>query len=321
MPILSGLHHVTAISGDAQRNAAFYTDILGLRLVKRTVNFDDPGSYHLYYGDLVGNPGTILTFFVWPGATPGQAGTGTANAIAFSVPSGSSEWWKARLQDAGITVQDQGSRFGEPILAFRDSDQMKLELIETAKPQANRLRFWVRGPIPEAHAIRGIHYVTLEHVSVHDAASSFAPYLGFSLVKSSDGLLEEGLRRFAITKPEVAGFVDIVTNSASRRGRMGAGTIHHIAFRTADDKSQLEWQQALLQAGYHVSEVKDRTYFHSIYFRERGGVLFEIATDPPGFTIDETEDTLGEALKLPKQYKPLRPRLEASLPPIHPVQV
>jgi glyoxalase family protein len=321
MPRPSGLHHVTAISGDAQRNAAFYTDLLGLRLVKRTVNFDDPGSYHLYYGDLVGNAGTILTFFVLPGATPGQAGARMPNAIALSVPPGSSGWWKTRLLNAGIAMQDQGGRFGEPVLTFRDPDQMKLELIETAKPQANALRFWARGPISEAHAIRGIHSVTLEHESDHDAVSSFAPDLGFFPVNSSDGPSEEGRRRFAITEPEVAGFVDIVTSSSPGRGRLGAGTIHHIAFRTADDASQLEWQQALLRAGYHVSEVKDRTYFHSIYFRERGGVLFEIATDPPGFTIDESEDTLGEALKLPKQYEPLRSKLEASLPPIHSVQV
>lgn len=319
MSRISGIHHVTAISSDAQSNVAFYTTVLGLRLVKRTVNFDDPGSYHLYYGDLVGSPGTILTFFAWPGAAPGEAGAGAPTAVAFSIPPGSHEWWKTRLQNAGIAPQDPSARFGEPVLRFSDPDNIKVELIETARAHANELRFWAQGPIPAEYAIRGVHSVTLEHSSGH-TTPSFAPDLGFRAINLGDDDSAVPRQRFAITEPGMARYVDVVPASASRRSHMGAGTIHHIAFRTNDEASQLAWRQKLLKDGYHVTQVMDRSYFQSIYFRERGGVLFEIATDGPGFTVDESEATLGEALKLPKQYEHLRSKLEASLPPLWPAR-
>ncbi len=318
MSPLSGIHHVTAIASDAPANVTFYTGVLGLRLVKRTVNFDDPSSYHLYYGDGTGTPGTILTFFAWPGAARGQVGAGEPTAISFSIPAGSHAWWKTRLAGAGLAFQDAGERFGELFLAFRDPDGMTVELIETERAQPHALHFWEHGPVPKPYAIRGIHSVTLAHAASHNASSSFANTaafgadLGFQPPTASDS--DGNRRRFAITGGDAGSFVDVVPSTASRRGRMGAGTIHHIAFRTDDDSSQLAWQHKLIKADYQVTEVMDRVYFRSIYFRERGGVLFEIATDPPGFTVDESEEALGSALKLPKWYEPLRSQLEASLP-------
>jgi glyoxalase family protein len=309
MTALTGIHHVTAIAADAQRNVDFYSGILGLRLVKKTVNFDDPGSYHLYYGDRVGTPGTLVTFFIWPGATNGQRGAGEPVALAFAIPQGSIEWWKQRLSRAGFQALEAGSRLGSGVIEINDPDGMKIELIESTK--ARDSEFWLVGGIPEEHAITAIHSVSLGLRDERRSAALFTDELTFARISSGDARLRFGLGAAGDTS-----FVDIVKPDAPVRGRMGAGTIHHVAFRTSDDLSQQEWLEKITRLGLQVSPVIDRKYFHSIYFREPGGVLFEIATDGPGMGVDEREEHLGEALVLPQQYESLRASLEQSLPPI-----
>ncbi len=307
---LHGIHHVTAIASDPQRNVDFYSGVLGLRLVKKTVNFDDPGSYHLYYGDRVGSPGSIVTFFSWPSAAPGRIGTGEPIALGLAIPPGSRDWWRERLETAGFQPVDAGYRMGEPVVSVADPDGMTVELVEHASsPAPGRTKFWAEGPIPEQYAVTAIHSVTLSHSG--KTASDLFHKLTFASVGSDAATLRQ---RFSIGAGSSESFVDIVPAPAPGRGRMGAGTIHHVAFRTDDDGSQLDWQQSLLTLGLHVSPVMDRNYFHSIYFREPGGVLFEIATDPPGFAIDEPETHLGESLKLPSWYESMRSQLETSLP-------
>ncbi|MGA7411113.1 MAG: ring-cleaving dioxygenase [Bryobacteraceae bacterium] len=313
MPPLQGIHHVTAIASDPQKNLDFYSGLLGLRLVKKTVNFDDPGSYHLYYGDRAGSPGSIVTFFSWPSAAPGRIGAGEPVAFGLAIPPGSLDWWRARLEAAGFHPVDAGIRQGEPILSVADPDNLKVELVEhlpsTASP--GRTSFWAEGPIPEQYAVTAIHSVTLSHRSKTPESADLFQNLTFTSVASDAATLR---RRFSVGAGSSEGFIDVVPAAAPGRGRMGAGTIHHVAFRTDDDGSQIDWQQSLLTLGLHVSPVMDRNYFHSIYFREPGGVLFEIATDPPGFAIDEPETHLGESLKLPSWYESIRSELETSLP-------
>lgn len=303
---LSGIHHVTAISGDAQRNADFYSGVLGLRLVKKTVNFDDPASYHLYYGDRVGTPGSIATFFVWPGASKGRIGAGEPAAMTFRIPPGALSYWKQRLKDAGATEQDEIVRGSEPVLRTTDSDGLSVELIEAAlPPNSAAIRYWAGAGIPELYAIQGFHSVTLAHSSKSTSDDLFTSGLQFSGATHLDGRT-----RFQVGSE----FIDVERTEQAGPGRMGAGTIHHIAFRVENDSEQVKWQQHVMSLGLQVSPVMDRTYFHSIYFREPGGVLFEVATDAPGFAIDEAEQTLGQALKLPSWYESLRGKLEARLP-------
>jgi glyoxalase family protein len=308
MTTLKGIHHVTAIAGDGQRNVDFYSGVLGLRLVKKTVNFDDPGSYHLYYGDRVGTPGTLLTFFIWPGATNGQTGVGEPVAVGFEVREGSLDWWKRRLSEAGYSAVDAERRFGVRAILMRDPDGMAVELIESGG--ARETEYWAGGGIPKHQAITCLHSVTL---SLRDKTRSGALYrneLKFAAIGEQD-------QRTRFAAGEQSGdFVDIVRPISAVRGRMGAGTIHHVAFRTENDASQGEWLKKITQLGLHVSPVMDRKYFHSIYFREPGGVLFEIATDGPGMAVDETEQHLGEKLVLPHEYESLRASLERTLPPI-----
>jgi glyoxalase family protein len=309
MTALKGIHHVTAIAADAQRNVDFYAGMLGLRLVKKTVNFDDPGSYHLYYGDRVGSPGTLVTFFIWPGASPGQSGAGEPVALAFEVPEASLKWWKQRLLRAGFHAEDTAPRFGVNALLIRDPDGMGVELIESPAP--HNTEHWVAGGIPKSYAITTIHSVTLGLPDEKRSAALLTDELRFEQIASASERL-----RFGLGEPGVASFVDIVRPDAPLRGRMGAGTIHHVAFRTEDDASQRQWLKKLTQLGLHVSPVMDRKYFHSIYFREPGGVLFEIATEGPGMAVDEPEEHLGEALVLPQEYESLRASLERTLPGI-----
>lgn len=304
MPSLQGIHHVTAICGDPQLNVDFYAGLLGLRLVKKTVNFDDPGSYHLYYGDRIGTPGTLLTFFAWPSAPRGKAGAGDPVALTFAVPAGSLAWWTARLAAADVPAKPQRIRESD-VLAFQDPDGMQVQLVESARP--NQLAAWTAPGIPESHAIHGIYSVTLGLRETGPSATLYTAELGFE-----DQGFEDGLHRFGSGNSVLD-----VRSSPANHGRMGAGSIHHLAFRTADDTSQQVWSKKLIQLGLHVSPVMDRKYFHSIYFREPGGVLFEIATDGPGMTVDETEQQLGTNLALPSEYEPLRRQLESSLPPVH----
>jgi glyoxalase family protein len=290
---LEGIHHITAITDDAQKNADFYTGVLGLRLVKKTVNFDDPGSYHLYYGDWVGSPGTLLTFFVWPGGKPGRTGAGEPTAMALEVPAGALPWWKERFAAQGIQAE-QGSRFGAEFLSVADPNGLKVELVESADAGTS------------GYEVRRIHSITLGLANAERSAALYTGELTFR-----GGETEAGRTRYSVGGQ----FVDVVAGAATQRGRMGAGTIHHVAFRTPTDDAQGEWMRKLLDLGLQVSPVMDRQYFHSIYFREPGGVLFEIATDGPGMPVDESVEQLGQALKLPPQYESIRNTIEGVLPP------
>ena len=306
-PIL-GIHHVTAIASDPQRNLDFYAELLRLRLVKRTVNFDDPGTYHLYFGDDVGTPGTILTFFSWPGAAPGSSGAGQVTVTSFSVPAESLGYWEHRLRAAGAPVERSGKRFEEEVLTFADPDGLKLEKVGQAGakgPQAQR-----GAMVPEEHAIRGFYAVTLSEQGF-EATLDVLRTMGFRAVA------EQGNRfRFDVGEGGAGARVDVLCVSEGRYGRVSAGTVHHVAWRVADDESQKVWRQRLVEEHLNVTPVIDRCYFHSVYFREPGGVLFELATDPPGFAIDEPAEWLGESLKLPRWIERQRKEIEGALPPI-----
>ena len=304
-----GLHHVTAIASDPQANLDFYTQGLGLRFVKRTVNFDDPGTYHFYFGDDAGSPGTILTFFPWPHATRGSAGAGEVTHTAFSIPATSLAFWEQRLVDLHIPFTRSPRRFDEEVLTLADPDGMKIELVAHAEASAaHPPRF---SDVPAAHAIRGFHGVTMLQLDANETAATLA-FMGFLPIA------EEGNRlRFASpADPNALGnHIDILVDPQANFGRSGAGSVHHIAFRAANDESHLEWRTEIT---HHLpaTEVLDREYFHSIYFREPGGVLFELATDNPGFAIDEPLESLGERLCLPPWFESRRPELEQRLYPI-----
>jgi glyoxalase family protein len=303
-----GLHHVTAIASDPQRVLDFYTQVLGLRFVKRTVNFDDPSSYHFYFGDDLGSPGTILTFFAWPTATRGSKGVGETSTVAFSVPASSINFWQERLLSAGVPVEDAGDRFNERVLSFGDPDGMRVEIIGSHSALPTRAPR--TSNVPEEHSIRGFHGVTLCEAGFESSAKVLE---GMGFFKAGE---ENNRIRFAAAGDAPGRHIDIHVQPQLVYGQMGAGTIHHIAFRAVDDASQLEWRKILCGMSLNATPVLDRSYFHSIYFREPGGVLFEIATDPPGFGIDEPPESLGESLKLPPWLEKHRARIEQVLPPI-----
>jgi glyoxalase family protein len=306
--MIPGIHHVTAITGDVKRNVEFYTGLLGLRLVKITVNYDDPTSYHLYYGDRLGTPGTLLTFFGWPDAPRVPGGTGQVSTTAYAVDTGSLEFWRERLANRGLNFQ-AGERFGEHVLCFTDPDGMSLEIIGARESDASRV--WLGADVPEAHALRGFHSVTLLLREARLTHSLLTEHLGFARIA------DEGTRsRYRAPNGTHAASVDMVEQPETRRGRMGVGQVHHVALRTPDDASQVEWQGRLSAHGYRVSAVMNRDYFHSIYFAEPGGVLFEIATDGPGMTINEPAETLGTRLVLPAGVEQYRAQLEKILPPL-----
>ena len=307
-PIL-GLHHVTAIASDPQKNLDFYTQVLGMRLVKLTVNFDDPGTYHFYFGDGDGHPGTILTFFPMPGARRGAIGNGQATETAFAVPPGSLDFWRTRLEANGAKAETLTEHLGDSGLRFEDPDGMVVALVEDA--DAPESHTWAEGGISAEFALRGFHSVTLSLSDYEPTARLLTEQMGFLLKKS------EGSRsRFTIGAGGASRTLDIVSRSDSPQGRGGAGTVHHIAWRVADDPAQETRRKQLADARYNVSPVMDREYFHSIYFREPGGVLFEIATDPPGFTVDEPLESLGKHLKLPAQYEAAREQIEQIVLPL-----
>jgi glyoxalase family protein len=304
---IAGLHHVTAIGGPPRANVAFYTGVLGLRLVKRTVNFDDPGTWHLYYGDALGRPGTAMTFFPWPDAVPGRAGAGMTSATAFSVPPGSLDVWMGRLADLGLDFGVPMERFGERVLPLADPDGLELELVERDTPAD--LPGWPEGPVPPEHAVRCFDGVTLALADPAPTAEVLRDVLGYEAVGEEGGRL-----RLRTPAAPYAHTVDLV--QTGERARPGAGTVHHVAFRARDEKEQAAWQEAVREAGLHVTEVRDRQYFQSVYFREPGGILFEIATDTPGFTLDEPAETLGSSLRLPPWLEPRRASIEARLVPL-----
>ena len=304
-----GIHHVTAIAGDPQTNLDFYAGVLGLRLVKLTVNFDDPGTYHLYYGDGVGHPGTILTFFPWPNAPRGRRGTGQVTETAFAIPENAVDFWTGRLAGHRVAFKGPFDRLGERVISFADPDGLGVELIATKTTRDDRA--YQAGPVPIESAIRGFHSATLTQADPRETAALLTGTMGFKLVA------QDGSRfRYAVDSGEPAGLVDVLHAPDERPGRVLAGTVHHIAWRTADDEEQLRWQAELTRLHYGVSPVMDRRYFHSIYYREPGGILFEIATDPPGFSVDEAPEELGSKLVLPSWLEVDRKRLEKVLPPL-----
>ncbi len=309
MQPISGIHHVTAIASDPQRNLDFYTEVLGMRLVKRTVNFDDPGTYHLYFGDEVGTPGSILTFFPWPMGARGSPGVGQVEATSFGIPENSLSYWERRLLAAGIPAERSGKRFDEEVLTFVDPDGLKLELV--AHPQrAGAMRAWKEASVSAQHALRGFYSVTLCEQG-YESTVEVLETMGFRKVG------EQGNRfRFDVGEGGTGAWVDILCASEASYGRVAVGIVHHVAWRVVDDNSQQSWRKRLVNRHLNVTPVIDRCYFHSIYFREPGGVLFELATDPPGFAIDEPMEKLGEALKLPSWLEPSRKRIEQVLPPI-----
>jgi catechol 2,3-dioxygenase-like lactoylglutathione lyase family enzyme len=306
---LSGLHHVTAIAGDPQRNVDFYAGVLGLRLVKRTVNFDHPTTYHLYYGDRLGTPGTILTFFAWPDGNPGRLGPGQFGAIGLAIPPASIGYWIGRLVSKGVPHSRPECRFGESVIPLRDPDGLRLELVATAAAR-DQADLPVSDVEPE-HAIRRVHSVSLwEH---DDRSAAFlTDHLGFRAEED-----EDGRRRLVSGEGETAAAIDLVRAAGFWEGAEGTGTIHHVAWRAGDDASQAAWRDELEQLESGVTPVRDRFYFRSIYFNEPGGALLELTTDEPGFTVDEPPGELGASLKLPPWYEEQREYLSRFLPPIH----
>jgi glyoxalase family protein len=341
---LLGLHHITAMASDPRENYDFYTRVLGLRFVKKSVNQDDPGTYHLYYGDNTGSPGSAITFFPWPGLRRGRPGHGQAYATAFSIPANSVQFWLDRLAKLGARIESPAptasvesrqsnvenlspgsasglstfnsqlstrnataSRFGDQVITVFDPDGLRLELVATAEPDT---RPPAPSPdVPAAHAIRGFHSSTLGLTDAQATAEVLTLTMGYRLVA------QEGSRaRYTVAAGGPGSYVDLLTDPALPRGLNGAGTIHHVAFRTPDDASQVQAHAEIARSGLHISPVIDRAYFKSIYYREPAGILFEIATDQPGFAIDEPVESLGTKLGLPPHLEPHRAEIEAALP-------
>ena len=303
---IAGLHHVTAIASNPQRNLDFYTEVLGLRFVKKTVNFDDPGTYHFYFGDDTGAPGTILTFFPWPHAKKGTVGVGEVLATAFSIPAGSFAYWTQRLRSLSTSF-NESTRFGSQVMDLADPDGMRLELIEQAETHAGTAPRY--SDVPSSSAIQGFYGVTLLERRVEPTAALLNVMNLKELTRDGDYV------RFAPAGDALGRYVDVLVDAKAQPGRQGAGSVHHIAFRNTDDADQLAWHDTL-EPMVGVTPVQERTYFRSIYFREPGGVLFEMATDTPGFLIDEPIESLGEALRIPEWYEPQRPMIEARLLPL-----
>ena len=303
----SGIHHVTAISGAPQRNVDFYAGVLGTRLVKKTVNFDDPTTYHLYYGDGGGTPGTIMTFFPWEGAPRGRIGSGQVVTTAYSIPSTSLGYWTERLVAYGVRFEKPRDRFGETVLAFEDPDGLRLEIVASDDRRVGH-----DGPTPAEHSIRGFHHAALAVRDAERTTKLMTDHLGFRRVDGG-----ENRTRLAAGDGGPGNLVDVMDATDFPRGSMGVGTVHHIAFRVPDDETHLAVREEVAGLGYDVTPVLDRNYFRSIYFREPGGVLFEVATDPPGFAADEDAEHLGESLKLPPWLEERRGEIEEVLTPLH----
>ena len=305
-----GLHHITAIAGNAQRNFDFYTKILGLRLVKKTVNFDDPGTYHFYFGDEMGTPGTILTFFPWANVKQGKNGTGMATDIGYSVPDGSLEFWKKRFVEHHVEHAEVEERFGEQSLSFRDPDGLHLHLA-VSKTTDEREPWKIPG-INKDVAIKGFHSVTLTLKDIKATAAVLISILGYKPQGQ-----ENNRHRFTTDAIGAANIIDLLLSPDENLGINAAGTNHHIAFRVKDEDVLMQYREKVVKAGLSITEKIDRNYFFSLYFREPGGVLFEIATDNPGFSIDEPVNELGQHLKLPEQYEAHRSQIEKVLPVIN----
>ena len=302
-----GIHHITAIAGNAQKNYDFYTRVLGLRLIKKTVNFDDPHTYHFYYGDEQGNPGSILTFFPWEGIMAGRRGTRQATEIGYSVPARSLNFWQKRLEDNNVIYNKPAEKFGEPYLTFLDPDGLKFELTET-KITDQRVQ-WTTDQVAKENAIHGFHHVTITTNKKDGTAAVLTGVFGYKLAQA-----EVNRFRYITDAVEFAAIVDLVEAPGESAGHVAGGSVHHVAFRVKDEDSLMYFRDKIVAMGLNITEKIDRNYFYSLYFREPGGVLFEIATDNPGFTVDEPQEELGKNLKLPAQYESQRAEIEEILP-------
>lgn len=303
-----GLHHITCICGDPRENLDFYTDVLGLRLVKRSVNQDAPDTYHLFYADAEGNPGTDITFFPWPDMPRGRQGTGLANEVVFAVPGGSLGFWRERLRDRGV-ITGEGSRLGETLLRFQDPHGLPLALTESddERPFAP----WDGSPVQQERQIRGFHSAALWELAVEPTAELLTGPMGY------EHAAEDGpWHRFRVAGGGSGRWLDVKVAPQERRGGWGVGAIHHVAFRARDEDELRALRDRVAAGGAQPTEVIDRFWFRSVYFREPGGTLFEMATDGPGFAVDEDADSLGESLVLPPFLEDRRDEIEAALPPL-----
>ena len=304
---IKGIHHITAIAGNAKKNFDFYTRILGLRLVKKTVNFDDPHTYHFYYGDKVGTPGTILTFFPWEGITTGRRGARQVTEIGYSVPDGSLDFWQKRFEDNNVIYNKPSEKFGEQYLSFLDPDGLKFELTVPKTPDTREP--WTTDEISAENATRGFHHITITSNKMDATAKILTDIFGYKLLEQ-----HVNRYRFVTDAVENAAIVDIVEIPAEIAGHVAGGSVHHVAFRVENEEVLMQYREKIVNAGLHITEKIDRNYFYSLYFREPGGVLFELATDNPGFSVDEPVNELGSGLKLPAQYEAHRQEIEQSLP-------
>lgn len=302
-----GLHHITAIAGNAKVNYDFYTRVLGLRLIKKTVNFDDPKTYHLYYGDETGSAGTILTFFPWEGIVKGRRGARQATEIGYSVPEGSLDFWQERLEKNNVIYNKQAEKFGEQYLTFLDPDGLKFELT-VAKNKDNR-KPWLTTEISAENAILGFHNVTITSNKIEKTAEVLTEVFGYTLSEK-----QVNRSRYVTDTVEQANIIDLVEAPGEIAGHVAGGSVHHVAFRVKDEESLMYYRGKIAALGLNITEKIDRNYFYSLYFREPGGVLFELATENPGFMVDEPQDELGTHLKLPLQYESKRSELESILP-------
>jgi glyoxalase family protein len=309
MQTVTGLHHVTAISGRAQENLDFYAGVLGMRLVKKSVNQDDPGTYHLFYADAEGHPGTDLTFFPWAQMAPSREGYGLSSEVALAVPPGSLDFWTDRLQRSGAALAAAESRFGQPALPLRDPHGLRVALVESNDSLARPFTPWDRSPIPLEHQIRGLESARMVERDLVRTTSFLTEAMGFVYVGT-----ENGWHRYGVGEGRSGTYVDLYEMPAAGRGAWGRGSIHHLAWRVDDEAHQLEVRTRVLQGGSRPTPVIDRFWFKSVYFPEPGGVLFELATEGPGFAVDEDPAHLGESLVLPPWLEPERPAIEAGLP-------
>lgn len=313
MRSVHGLHHVTAISGPAQENLDFYAGILGMRLVKKSVNQDDPGTYHLFYADAEGHPGTDLTFFPWAHMAPPRPGHGLASEVSLAVPRGSLDFWGTRLEHYGAAVGDIAPRFGEPTLTLQDPHGMRVALVESESALARPFTPWEESPVPVERQIRGLHGARMRERDLAGTATFLTERLGFRHLATEGGWHRYGVEGDGVERGGSGTWVDLAEAPEERRGAWGVGSIHHLAWRVDDEEHQLE-VRGQIEEVVHPTEVIDRFWFRSVYFREPGGVLFELATDGPGFAVDEDPAKLGELLVLPPWLEPQRPEITAVLP-------
>ncbi|MGH7496647.1 MAG: ring-cleaving dioxygenase [bacterium] len=304
-----GIHHITVIAGNAQENLDFYAGVMGMRLVKKTVNQDAPDTYHLFYADAAGHPGTDLTFFPWPGMGSGRLGVGLAVEIPFAIPPGSLKYWRARLSKLGVKLGENEARFGETTLPFQDPHGLELALVETH--DARDFEPWAKSPVPAEHQLRGMHAVRLWERALDETELLLTKLLGFQAIGE-----ENGWRRYGVDGGSSGKIVEVKARPDESRGIWGTGRVHHVAWRVKDSIEEIAMRESIEKAGLHPTPQIDRFWFKSVYFREPGGVLFELATDGPGFAQDEDMEHLGEKLVLPPWLERRRGEIEASLSPL-----